>query len=123
MKLTLPGDVTASRLARRWVEEQLAPMALAPDRLGVIELLVTELVTNAVEHTGSSPTLALQLDRGSLRFEVEDAGGGLPHIPDRDPDHLGGWGLRIVDELADSWGASYRADGAKVLWFCVPTSP
>lgn len=101
------------------MEEQLAPFHLAADRIGAIELLVTELVTNAVEHARSPPTLRLEVDRDTLRFEVEDAGGGRPHIRDRDPDRLGGWGLRIVDELADSWGASYHASGAKVLWFTV----
>jgi anti-sigma regulatory factor (Ser/Thr protein kinase) len=122
MKLTLPDDVSASRLARRWTERQLAPLGLAPARLGIIELLVTELVTNAVEHTSSAPVLTLDADDGVLRVEVEDDGGGLAQIPDRDPERLGGWGLRIVDELADSWGASYRASGAKVLWFCVSMS-
>jgi anti-sigma regulatory factor (Ser/Thr protein kinase) len=119
MKLTLPDDASASRLARRWIEQQLAPLGMAPARLGIIELLVTELVTNAVEHTGSSPVLTLDAGDGTLRVEVEDDGGGLAQIPEPDPDRLGGWGLRIVDELADSWGASYRASGAKVLWFCV----
>jgi anti-sigma regulatory factor (Ser/Thr protein kinase) len=117
MRVNLPRDLAAARLARVWLEEKLAPLDVEPARLGTIELLVTELVTNVVEHTDSAPTLVVQADGARLLVQVEDGGGGMPQVAERDPERLGGWGLQIVDQLADSWGASYREDGTKVLWF------
>jgi len=124
MKATvgLPRDLTAPRQARRWVHAQLGPSVPQADRLDVIELLVTELVTNVVVHTTSSPTLTVEAEEGRVLIEVADDGGGVPSIPEPDPDRVGGWGLRIVEQLADSWGTSYRPTGTKVLWFSLSTA-
>jgi anti-sigma regulatory factor (Ser/Thr protein kinase) len=82
-----------------------------PGVLDDIRLLVSELVTNSVRHSGAEREL-VHLDvstggrEGAVRVEVSDGGGGFEHRA-RDADDLdtpGGWGLHLVDQLADRWG-------------------
>jgi transcriptional regulator with XRE-family HTH domain/anti-sigma regulatory factor (Ser/Thr protein kinase) len=77
-------------------------------------LLLSELVTNSVRHSGSEVIevrIALDLDR--LRIEVADA--GTQPIRPRTPDASGGWGLALVGELATSWGVD-RQPAGKRIW-------
>lgn len=79
-------------------------------------LCVTELVTNAVQHSRTrgdlEMTLAIEDDR--LRVEVADPGRGFDPGPSSKGDE-GGWGLMIVDRLADSWGV--EAGDRTTVWF------
>jgi anti-sigma regulatory factor (Ser/Thr protein kinase) len=82
-----------------------------------VRLLVTELVTNSVRHGGGGPLVGLDvfLGGGRLRIEVVDEGQGFtPHArtPDQSPD--GGWGLHLVDRLADRWGV--QGDRGTLVW-------
>ena len=75
-------------------------------RLYEASLCLSELVSNAIEHPGSAGpefglTLAVRDDR--LRVEVEDPGSGFTPGPPTTGDERG-WGLFIVDKLADRWG-------------------
>ena len=74
-------------------------------------------MSNAVRH-GRAPigiTLSRHPDR--LRIEVSDHGGGRPAV--REVQHAGtnpgGWGLRFVDHLADTWG-THTTGGVTVVW-------
>lgn len=72
-----------------------------------LELAVSELVTNAFVHGQGDIEVQLRADGGAVRLDVSD-GGGRPSVPavrDVVPGERGGWGLRLLDELADSWGA------------------
>ena len=84
-----------------------------------VRLLVSELVTNAVRHgrgCDGGVELALQVEDGCVRVEVVDGGGGfVPRPRDPDPASMGGWGLVVVDRLADRWGVE-GAGGTRV-WF------
>jgi anti-sigma regulatory factor (Ser/Thr protein kinase) len=84
--------------------------------LSDVELVVGELVNNAVIHTQSKQVLLrLQLRRSRLRVEVTDGDPGnlATVLFDLDADH--GYGLRIVDAVATSWGCT--PDGAsKIVW-------
>lgn len=90
----------------------------APVRADVT-LLVSELVTNAFRHSGqptSDPILLrVEVIGGTVRIEVTDMGaGGSPAIREAGAD--GGWGLRIVEEVADRWGTT-RTPSGTVVWF------
>ena len=103
--------------ARRFVSEYLDDSGLSDLRERIV-LAVSELTTNAVTH-GSGPidvTLDTTIDR--LRVTVTDDGGGTPamHRPDPPDNPEGGWGLHLVDTLADRWGAE-RHDHRLVVWF------
>jgi anti-sigma regulatory factor (Ser/Thr protein kinase) len=91
-------------------------------RLGDIALLVSELVTNSVRHGGAGEDDRLELaalrEGERLRVEVTDWGPGF----DRDArrrrptDEASGWGLVLVERLADRWGVERHGD-ATVVWF------
>ena len=68
---------------------------------------MSELVTNALEHGDGAIELQLSAQGDELRLEVADQGRGpvTPDVRDVPVDELGGWGLRMVDEVADAWGA------------------
>jgi anti-sigma regulatory factor (Ser/Thr protein kinase) len=74
-----------------------------------IRLLVSELVTNAVRHAGGprggEVTLDVTIESSSLHVEVTDPGTGFdPQPRDDEMSRPGGWGLYLVDRIADRWG-------------------
>ena len=82
-------------------------------------LLTSELVTNAVTHTVADGELVAYYDglRKRLRIEVRDDSHLLPQMRDRfTAGRVGGLGLRLVDQLASSWGTMATATG-KTVWF------
>ncbi|MEU5886989.1 SpoIIE family protein phosphatase [Streptomyces sp. NPDC047461] len=109
-----PDPVEVGR-ARSVVREQLHDWGLA--RLAdAAELLVSELVTNAVRHSRSRP-LQLRLVRGdTLLCEVDDDDHDLPTLLSAGPEDEFGRGLRIVSTLAREWGTS-RTKAGKTVWF------
>jgi anti-sigma regulatory factor (Ser/Thr protein kinase) len=77
-------------------------------------LAVSELVTNSIVHTASTPVLDAAYDDGRLRVEVGDDDPGAPTMRDPD-DRIGGYGLRIVDQITDAWGWQ-RSPQGKSVW-------
>ncbi len=92
------------------------------------ELLVTELVANAVRHGGLEDGDRIELavrdvDGGRLHVEVVDPGTGFDPAdlaengrPERTEAVDGGWGLRLLDRLSDDWGVRRLSDRTCV-WF------
>jgi anti-sigma regulatory factor (Ser/Thr protein kinase) len=83
-----------------------------------LRLLVTELVTNSVRHTGGDAVLLeVRVDNSAVRTEVTDAGPGFEPASTGAlaSDHTG-WGLFLVERLAERWGVSRDGNGTKV-WF------
>ena len=78
------------------------------DALDDIRLLVSELVTNSVRHSGAERELVRLMVTsrgGTVRVEVSDGGRGFqPRARTKAQDEVGGWGLHLVDRLADRWG-------------------
>jgi anti-sigma regulatory factor (Ser/Thr protein kinase) len=119
--LALPRELDSAAAARHGVD-QLADR-LGEEQLGDVRLLVSELVTNALRHAnlgpGDSITLNVTLEQGIVRVEVCDPGSGfeLDGNPG-DPDTVEGWGLYLVETLADRWGVERSDRGAaNVVWF------
>lgn len=82
---------------------------------------MTELVNNAVRHSGVGADRSLRVDirrwPERVRVTVVDPGTGVkPVRPPLRREELGGWGLFLVDRIADRWGVSHAASGACV-WF------
>jgi anti-sigma regulatory factor (Ser/Thr protein kinase) len=93
---------------------------MSNERIRDVQLLVSELVTNAVRHAnladGDVIGLVIELADDSLRVEVHDPGGGfVPSAPSPDPARPSGWGLYLVAELADRWGVD--SDDSTLVWF------
>jgi anti-sigma regulatory factor (Ser/Thr protein kinase) len=110
----LAVDPTAPMYAR-W-RTRLAVLTWdLPDLADDAELLVTELVTNAVRASNGVVRLWLTADHDSLMLAVWDDGDGMPARCEVGPFEPGGRGLMIVDALSTSWG-SYAAVPGKVVW-------
>ena len=110
-----PDSVARARAALSGLGSQVSP-GLRDD----LRLLVSEVVTNAIRHAGDAEgdhvrLRIAELD-GHVRVEVFDRGPGFS-VPDIDPDpeQAGGWGLWLVEQLADRWGI--RGDGGTCVWF------
>ena len=93
---------------------------LPPRRLEDAQLLVSELVTNAIRHAGLGAadviTLVVAIDDARVRVEVFDPGPGFALAePEPDPRRPSGWGLYLVRELSDRWGV--ERDAGTVVWF------
>jgi anti-sigma regulatory factor (Ser/Thr protein kinase) len=88
--------------------------------LSTLQLLISELVTNSVRHAALGSTDRVRLDvriiPGAIRVEVRDPGPGFePSAQPPTPYQEAGWGLHIVERLADRWGV--LQDRATVVWF------
>lgn len=89
-----------------------------PEEVAVAELLLSELVTNALIHTRNGAVVTVTTAAGRVRVEVRDFVPGqepAPYVPNAD-DGTHGRGLLLVQNLADSWGVTAQALG-KVVWF------
>jgi anti-sigma regulatory factor (Ser/Thr protein kinase) len=113
--LVLSPDDEAPARARRLLRQLLS--SRLDGELAVAELIVSELVTNAVLHgqrAGMNAVgLALEETDELLRVEVTDRGPGFTEgcVAPGDP---GGWGLVVVGELADRWGIERGSRGVRV---------
>ncbi|SFB89171.1 ATP-binding SpoIIE family protein phosphatase [Streptomyces aidingensis] len=110
----LQAEPESVRAARRLVRESLHHWELA-DLLDPVELLVSEVVTNAVRYAERPVTLRL-LRSDVLRCEVGDDVPQLPRLRQAGPDEEGGRGLYLVQKLARRWGATRLGTG-KLVWF------
>jgi anti-sigma regulatory factor (Ser/Thr protein kinase) len=95
--------------ARQRVRDRLGGV-LKPEKLSEAELLTSELVTNAVRYAQVSDEATIMIDfevaAGRVRVRVVDPGPGFDFekIPRTSSEEPGGWGLFLVEALADRWG-------------------
>jgi anti-sigma regulatory factor (Ser/Thr protein kinase) len=116
--LHLAGDLTAASEARRSLAavKGLLDEATFDD----VRLLVTELVTNSVRHAdladGEGIRLRVTTNGRVVRVEVADRGRGFePKDRDAPLTQASGWGLYLVDKLADRWGV--EGNNGTCVWF------
>ena len=116
----LPPVAASVPRVRALVRAALRDWGLEPF-LETAELMVSEIVTNAVRYARGD--LDIQLARGeTLVLEVADDDERLPHLTPIAPDDEHGRGLTLVDAIAGSWGARSIASG-KVVWCELPLPP
>jgi anti-sigma regulatory factor (Ser/Thr protein kinase) len=114
------GGLTAPRHARRAVREALKDVLPQP-RLADVELIVSELATNSVRHSGAGEAAELSLEAAvepdRVRVRLFDPGRGFePHTPAPPATgSAGGYGLILLEQLSDRWGVQ-RENGFSV-WF------
>ncbi len=125
VRMPLGSDSDAPFAARH----ALAPVKteLGDARYHVCQLLVSELVTNVVRHSPEPRSLAaadmrVRLYGDRVRVEVRDDGPGFRPRPRADDQDLGsGWGLHLVDQLADDWGVEPGVQNC--VWFELGRTP
>ena len=116
--LALAADAGAPAQARQYVaaHAQGVPVDVTNDAI----LLVSELVTNAVEHGRPNISLSLSLHPPGLGVAVRDHGATFPVPAPRTPEPTmsRGRGLMIVEALSSSWGIEpHNPPPGKVVWF------
>ncbi len=110
---TLAPKLTSVREARSVLAEPMKRWGLE-DLIPTTELLVSELVTNAVRYSRGEVTLRL-VNEKALVCEVTDNSGALPRLRQANSEDENGRGLQVVRQLAQRWGARRTATG-KVVW-------
>ena len=130
-KTTLPSSPTSVGAARRFVRDVLMHRNVNQKAVETVELLTSEVVTNALVHVespdleaASGPDLVVRIGRGFVRVEVYDVSPAVPVRRNPGPLEASGRGMWIVDELARDWGVDHLPTGKRV-WFEVTfrTSP
>ncbi|SOC49287.1 Anti-sigma regulatory factor (Ser/Thr protein kinase) [Blastococcus aggregatus] len=113
----LPPTARSVRVARRLVLELMGAWGVPHDPEDAA-LLVTELVSNVVDHVGGEAELTLEIGASEdwLRIAVVDGSAVLPVVRELSMDEPRGRGMRMVQEIADRWGAEDH-DGGKRVWF------
>ncbi|MFJ6985042.1 MULTISPECIES: ATP-binding protein [unclassified Streptomyces] len=128
-RLELAAQPEAVRWARRHGRDVLRAWHVPDDHVDTTTLVVSELVTNAVQHVVStSPTappvrvaLTLHHRRTHLIVEVADPDTRPPRKPGVvSPQSEGGRGLFIVESVAKEWGYCLPPTGGKVVWCLLP---
>ncbi|MEU5532891.1 ATP-binding protein [Streptomyces sp. NPDC020362] len=131
MQLEIRPDPAEVGRARKWARSRLAGLGIGADEplAETLVLLVSELVTNAVVHTGRPAVLRLSLpgaaeeaaketeadESATVRLEVADSSSRAPVPRCVGSDATGGRGLALVDCLADRWGWNPEGSG-KSIW-------
>ncbi|WP_067068822.1 ATP-binding protein [Carbonactinospora thermoautotrophica] len=132
--LELAGLPSAVRWARRHTRDVLSAWGIERNAVETVELLVSELVTNAVRHARVPEgavtyldlaevrriSLTLRLRRDRVSVEVWDSDSRPPAVKEQDLDAEGGRGLFLVATLSKEWGYYHPPMGGKVVW-CVVT--
>jgi anti-sigma regulatory factor (Ser/Thr protein kinase) len=118
--MVIIGAITLERVAaavpqgRRYVRALLAEGGADYE---AAELIVSELLTNAVDH-GAGVRMGLLVGEHDDRYRIEVSDGGgagrTPCVQDVEPDRERGRGLLLVATIADEWGVEARAEGTTV---------
>lgn len=115
------GLHTASEApARARTELHRLSKTLSPACLEIVELVLSELVTNAVRHAGADEHGALGVEvecgRTAVRVTVTDPGPGFDPAKRGGPRGAdGGWGLYVVGEIAERWWVERAPNGTRVI--------
>jgi anti-sigma regulatory factor (Ser/Thr protein kinase) len=110
----LPSDLRSPGVARILVRDALA--GLPPETIAMAQVLVSELVTNAVLHADPPIHLDIRLDSNRIRVDVHDGSELHPQARSVAVDAMNGRGLPLVEALSTGWGWSAKPDG-KSVWF------
>lgn len=111
-----PGSVAAGR---RWAAHEAELGHATAEAARTVELLTSEILTNAVVHTRAHRHIALTAEchGDCVRVEVTDPDPTLPLVKPGNARRIGGHGMRLVDALATAWGIELHPGRGKTVWF------
>ena len=112
---SFPSTPASAGKARTFVESVLATAGLS-HLAYTATLLVSELVANAILHSGTPLEVVVQCEGDQVRIEVHDGNAALPVRKHYSTMSGTGRGLMLVERMAAGWGAERTAAG-KVVWF------
>jgi DNA-binding NarL/FixJ family response regulator len=112
----LPAELRSAGEARRLVRQALDGWT-EEERIEDIVLCVSELVTNAVVHAGSSPRVLVHVRPAVIHVEISDDSETHPVVRGAGPQETSGRGMSILSAYSDRWGSLRRSGGGKTVWF------
>ncbi|MGJ5749943.1 PAS domain S-box-containing protein [Streptomyces puniciscabiei] len=110
----LAADPAVVADARKEATRQLSEWGL-DDLVFTTELVVSELVTNAIRHAEGPVRLRLIRERAAVICEVSDGSATAPHLRHPRTTDEGGRGLLLVSQFAERWGTRF-VPGGKIIW-------
>jgi anti-sigma regulatory factor (Ser/Thr protein kinase) len=119
--LRLANDPASVATARAHVRDVIGSWGATP--VHDPGLATSEVLTNAVVHTDGEIRVRVRPVDGRARVEVHDVDPAHPEVQERDPQRIGGWGLRLVESLAACWGVTNIEDDGKIVWFDIDLLP
>jgi anti-sigma regulatory factor (Ser/Thr protein kinase) len=114
--MDFPPAPESVRAARQYIQQRCQDGHFPPATCAEAELLIGELVSNVVRHTGTEARVRVRSSPERLSVEVRDTGDPAAAVGPVEPSVRGGRGLRVVEVVATSWGVR-RYAGGKVVWF------
>jgi anti-sigma regulatory factor (Ser/Thr protein kinase) len=115
---TLDSVARSAQSARNILRRVCGDVHIPTETVETALLLVSELVTNAVVHSRSGPTLDIEVEPDLMHVAVTDDAAGTPEVA-RDVPVLAeqGRGLLLVQNLSSRWGVNRRVPAGKTVWF------
>jgi anti-sigma regulatory factor (Ser/Thr protein kinase) len=101
--------------ARDQLTQVLAEWGLTGEAAEPTQLVVTELISNAIDHASAPIKLTVSFPGDSVRVEVHDSAAEPPRQQSLDPRRLRGRGLHMIDAVSSQWGWTPDAAG-KTVW-------
>lgn len=120
--LTVQHDVASAAVVRHSIADDLVGNGVHRDSIDDVVLVASELVGNAVVHTGAQPdelAVSWEIEPVTVVVRVTDTSPTLPRPSSADPNRPGGRGLAIVAAIASDWGVQRSRQG-KQVWARVP---
>lgn len=124
--LDVRHDATSAAVVRHSIADDLAGNGVTRDSIDDVVLVASELVGNAVVHTGvrsgfqqEQLAVSWEIEPVTVVVRVTDASPTLPRPNAADPNRPGGRGLAIVAAIASDWGVQCSRQG-KQVWARVP---
>lgn len=122
VRISLPAGTMAVPTARRFTSDILTGWGMPDRTTEITELVVSELVGNAVEHGGGQAELILSLLADTVRVDVLDHDPRPPMVLSPEPIEDRHRGLLIVAALSSRWG-THRVGTGKSVWAELPCVP
>lgn len=118
-RLVLEPATSSVAEGRRWAVRQATRAHADAEAARTLELLTSEVLTNAVVHTRAHRRIALHAEcrDDCVRVAVTDPDSTLPLVKPGSAARAGGNGMRIVDALASRWGIELHPGRGKTVWF------
>ncbi len=112
-----PSAIETPAAVRRFVRDVTASR-ISDERADDVDLLVSEVVTNAVKYGGGDFVRVTVAERGPrVRVDVTDHSSEAPRVVRPSADRPGGRGMLLVDRIASRWGSEPIHGNGKVVWF------
>jgi len=113
-----PNEAASVGAARRYVLDAVDDVS--SDDADAVAVMISELAANAVRHTGSHFTVAVDRTAEEIRVAVSDSGPGDPVVREPRPEEPSGRGLQIVRALSAEWGViPAQGTQGKTVWFSI----